>query len=165
MLSILLTLLLSMLLLFVFLLASSSSSIKSSRFFNLFVLTGVLTLGTSPRWFWLVRIANALVKHETSPLSPDTLRTTLPNQILFCLFLFIKSGNTLSSSRCKLSFTVHWLLPYNFSNSIYIRTALLVPVVCFADLVWIGFWTVWAEQHAPYTKYLPRSGRNRMNQR
>ena len=89
MLSILLTLLLSMLLLFVFLLASSSSSIKSSRFFSLFVLTGVLTLGTSPRWFWLVRIANALVKHETLPLSPDTLRTTLPNQIFFVFFCLL----------------------------------------------------------------------------
>ena len=86
MLSILLTLLLSMLLLLVFLLAFSSSSIKSSRFFSLFVLTGVLTLGTSPSWFWLVRIANALVKHETSPLSPDTFRTNLPNQIFFVFF-------------------------------------------------------------------------------
>ena len=89
MLSILLTLLLSMLLLFVFLLAFSSSSIKSSRFFSLFVLTGVLTLGTSPSWFWLVRIANALVKHETSPLSPDTLRTNLPNQIFFVFFCLL----------------------------------------------------------------------------
>ena len=96
MLSILLTLLLSMLLLFVFLLAFSSSSIKSSRFFSLFVLTGVLTLGTSPRWFctspswfWLVRIANVLVKHETSPLSPDTLRTNLPNQIFFVFFCLL----------------------------------------------------------------------------
>jgi hypothetical protein len=33
-----------------------------------------------------MRGSNALVKHETSPLSPDTLRTNLPNQIFFfCL--------------------------------------------------------------------------------
>ena len=55
----------------------------------MFVLTGVLTLGTSPSWFWLVRIANALVKHETSPLGPDTLRTNLPNQIFFVFFCLL----------------------------------------------------------------------------
>ena len=37
--------------------------------------------------------------------------------------------------------------------------------VCIAELVWIGLWAVWAEQHASYTQFLPRPdqpGRNKI---
>ena len=32
----------------------------------------------------------------------------------------------------------------------------LAPVVCFSELVETGLRAVWAEQHAPYTPFLPR---------
>ena len=35
----------------------------------------------------------------------------------------------------------------------YKDNKLLAPVACFAELVEIG---LWAEQHAPYTQFLPR---------
>ena len=36
----------------------------------------------------------------------------------------------------------------------------LAPVACSAELVKLVFWAVWAEQHAPYTIFLPRIARN-----
>ena len=42
-------------------------------------------------------------------------------------------------------------------HSIYIRT---VNSVCyFTKLDWIGYWTIWAEQHTPYSWFLPSPAR------
>ena len=45
----------------------------------------------------------------------------------------------------------------------YLDSKVLAPVVCFADLVQIGLRTIWAEQHAPYTRFLPRRARKESN--
>ena len=39
----------------------------------------------------------------------------------------------------------------------------LVPVVCFAQIVETGLWAVWAAYHAPYTQFLARTARKKLN--
>ena len=46
---------------------------------------------------------------------------------------------------------------------IYLDSKLLAPVVYFAKLVKSSLWAVWVEQHAPYTRFLPRPARKESN--
>ena len=48
-------------------------------------------------------------------------------------------------------------------DSIYLDSKLLAPVVCFADQVQTSFWAILAEQHALYTRFLPRPARKESN--
>ena len=51
------------------------------------------------------------------------------------------------------------------SHSIYIRTVSSCKRllhICFAELVITGLWTVWEEQHAQNTRFLPRPARIRI---
>ena len=41
---------------------------------------------------------------------------------------------------------------------------LLPLVVCFAELVYISLWAIWAEQHAPYPLFLSRPARKESNE-
>ena len=48
-------------------------------------------------------------------------------------------------------------------HSIYQDRKLLAPVTCFAQLDKTSLWTLWAEQHASYTRFLPRPTRKEFN--
>ena len=51
---------------------------------------------------------------------------------------------------------------YVHAQCIYWDSKLLVPVVCFPELIWFGLKAVWSEKHAFYTWFLPKPEKNLM---
>ena len=63
---------------------------------------------------------------------------------------------------CSNLFIAKKSAPWLSSQYIYVKSKLLETVI-FAKLVYTVFFTVMAEQHAPYTQFLPKLARNESN--